>query len=48
LQKFTKQAAMRLGFVTEGQFDRVVDVAKMVRSQVTGASLTNLHQRQEL
>ena len=33
-----KQAALKLGFVTEDQFDRVVDPAKMVRPYVAKAS----------
>jgi hypothetical protein len=32
-----KAAALKLGFVTEGQFDRVVDPAKMVEPYVAGA-----------
>jgi fumarate hydratase, class II len=31
-----KQAALRLGFVTEGEFDRVVDPSKMVHPYVAG------------
>jgi fumarate hydratase class II len=34
-----KDAALKLGFVTEAEFDRVVDPTKMVRPDVaTGAS----------
>jgi fumarate hydratase class II len=33
-----KQAALKLGFVTEGEFDRVVDPAKMVHPYVAKAS----------
>jgi len=33
-----KQAALKLGFVTEEEFDRVVDPAKMVRPYVAKAS----------
>jgi fumarate hydratase class II len=33
-----KQAALKLGFVTEDEFDRVVDPAKMVRAYVAEAS----------
>jgi len=33
-----KQAALKLGFVTENEFDRVVDPAKMVRPYVAKAS----------
>jgi len=33
-----KQAALKLGFVTEEEFDRVVDPAKMVRPYVARAS----------
>jgi fumarate hydratase class II len=33
-----KQAALKLGFVTEEEFDRVVDPAKMMRPCVAGAS----------
>jgi fumarate hydratase, class II len=33
-----KQAALRLGFVTEEEFDRVVDPAKMVKPYVAAAS----------
>jgi fumarate hydratase class II len=33
-----KQAALKLGFVTEDEFDRVVDPAKMVRPYVAKAS----------
>jgi fumarate hydratase, class II len=32
-----KAAALKLGFVTEQEFDRVVDPAKMVRPYVTKA-----------
>jgi fumarate hydratase class II len=31
-----KAAALQLGFVTEGEFDRVVDPAKMVKPYVAG------------
>ncbi len=33
-----KQAALQLGFVTEAEFDRVVDPAKMVHPYVAGES----------
>jgi hypothetical protein len=33
-----KQAALKLGFVTEDEFDRVVDPAKMVHPYVAKAS----------
>jgi len=33
-----KQAALKLGYVTEDEFDRVVDPAKMVHSYVAKAS----------
>ena len=33
-----KQAALKLGFVTEDEFDRVVDPEKMAHPQVTNAS----------
>jgi fumarate hydratase, class II len=33
-----KQAALKLGFVTEQEFDRVVDPAKMVKPCVAAAS----------
>jgi fumarate hydratase class II len=33
-----KQAALKLGFVTEDEFDRVVDPAKMVHPYVAEAS----------
>jgi aspartate ammonia-lyase len=33
-----KQAAFKLGFVTEEEFDRIVDPAEMVRPEVTKAS----------
>src|ERR1700732_2069864 len=35
-----KAAALKLGFVTEAEFDRVVDPAKMVRPYVAGAPST--------
>lgn len=31
-----KEAALKLGFVTEEEFDRVVDPAKMVKPYVAG------------
>jgi len=37
-----KEAALKLGFVTEGEFDRVVDPAKMVRPYVAKASWFDL------
>jgi fumarate hydratase, class II len=33
-----KEAALKLGFVTEQEFDRVVDPAKMVKPDVAAAS----------
>jgi fumarate hydratase, class II len=33
-----KQAALKLGFVTEEQFDRVVDPTKMVQPYIAKAS----------
>jgi fumarate hydratase class II len=33
-----KQAALKLGLVTEAEFDKVVDPAKMVHPYVAGAS----------
>jgi fumarate hydratase, class II len=33
-----KQAALELGFVTEEEFDRIVDPEKMVQPHVTKAS----------
>lgn len=33
-----RQAALKLGFVTEDEFDRVVDPAKMVRPYLAKAS----------
>ena len=33
-----KEAALKLGFVTEAEFDRVVDPAKMVKPYVATAS----------
>jgi len=33
-----KQAALKLGFVDEAEFDRVVDSAKMVKPYVAGAA----------
>jgi fumarate hydratase class II len=39
-----KAAALKLGFVTEAEFDRIVDPRKMVRPYVaTGASTTASH-----
>src|SRR5262249_22305613 len=35
-----KEAALKLGFVTEAEFDRVVDPRKMVRPYVAAASAT--------
>ena len=32
-----RQAALKLGFVTEAEFDRVVDPAKMVKPYVAAA-----------
>jgi fumarate hydratase, class II len=33
-----KEAALKLGYVTEAEFDRVVDPRKMVKPYVAGAS----------
>jgi fumarate hydratase class II len=33
-----KQAALKLGFVSEAEFDRIVDPAKMVKPYVAAAS----------
>jgi fumarate hydratase, class II len=33
-----KQAALKLGFVTEGEFDRIVDPSKMVQPYIAGAN----------
>jgi len=33
-----KEAALKLGFVTEAEFDRVVDPKKMVKPYVAAAS----------
>ena len=39
-----KDAALKLGFVTEAEFDRAVDPTKMVRPYVaTGASTAASH-----
>jgi fumarate hydratase class II len=33
-----KQAALKLGFVSEAEFDRVVDLKKMVKPYVAGSA----------
>jgi fumarate hydratase class II len=35
-----KEAALKLGYVTEAEFDRVVDPKKMVKPYVAAASST--------